>query len=276
MPLAARWRRPGAMLRPPGQLQPCRRRGLAARPGRSTPAGPGGGRHQPPSSTQKAVINRLARLRAGERTAGLERATAAGQTNPGVALAFLSLTFGGRVGMPAARRHEWPADGSAEWCREAVTLLDAGGLKLRSPRPFVWLLTQCAKAEAPAAPAAVVLELAEAAGAPPSVQLYSALINVAAKQRGGSDLGLALQTYARMQAEGVRCCWLVVVVVVVVVVGCVCVCVFVFVFVVVGGWGSRTLALAPLHVALCAPSAATPVRLPDLSAPRGCRSNRPK
>eukprot|EP01052_Picozoa_sp_SAG31_P009496 SAG31_NODE_499_length_14841_cov_7.930471_11_plen_217_part_00 len=143
---------------------------------------------------------KLTRWPIGQRTDAFEAATAAGQSNPGLALSFLRMSC---VRPIAASHYEWDADGSAEWCLRVVSLLEQSGVDLRTARPFVWVLRHCAQSSAAAAPATILLELADAAGVPPSVQLYSALINVAAKQEGGADLGLALQTYALMLADGV-------------------------------------------------------------------------
>eukprot|EP01048_Picozoa_sp_COSAG05_P013539 COSAG05_NODE_1451_length_4851_cov_2.309343_1_plen_1464_part_00 len=164
------------------------------------------------------VARTLGQLRAGERTPYLQKAAELGLTNAGVAMEYLRLVFT----EPDAR--EWQAGEAELWAASAAELLADAGLELR-PEALLWVLSHCARAGAEAGRACVVLSLAEHAGMmqqQPSPQevaessssssfsslsssgavvpLYSALINVAAKQRRGSNFPLAQQLLNRLRA----------------------------------------------------------------------------
>ena len=137
----------------------------------------------------------LGRLRAGDRTAYLRRVAELGHANAGVSLEYLRLVF-------TDGEREWAAGDADGWAASSVGLLSAAGLEMRV-QPLLWVLSQCSKAGADAGRACVVLALAEQAGVPRDVHMYSALVNVAAKQRRGANFPLAAQLVETMRAEGV-------------------------------------------------------------------------
>lgn len=145
--------------------------------------------------TSGKVARALSSVRAGERTAYLQRAAELGHANAGVALEFLRLVF-------TDPEREWQRGAAMEWSRAAVDVLAAAELEMRV-QPLLWVLTHCAKAGADAGRACVILSIAQAGGVAADVHLYSALVNVAAKQQHGANFALALRLVETMRAEGV-------------------------------------------------------------------------
>ncbi len=145
--------------------------------------------------TSGKVARALSRVRAGERTAYLQRAAELGHANAGVALEFLRLVF-------TDTEREWQRGAAMEWSSSVVDVLAAAGLEMRV-QPLLWVLSHCAKAGADAGRACVILSIAQAGGVAVDVHLYSALVNVAAKQRHGSNFPLALRVVETMRSAGV-------------------------------------------------------------------------
>eukprot|EP01043_Picozoa_sp_COSAG02_P025912 COSAG02_NODE_1475_length_12422_cov_20.622170_3_plen_502_part_00 len=145
--------------------------------------------------TSGKVARALSRVRAGERTAYLQRAAELGHANAGVALEFLRLVF-------TDPEREWQRGAALEWSSGVVGSLAAAGLEMRV-QPLLWVLSHCAKAGSDAGRACVILSIAEAGGVAADVHLYSALVNVAAKQRHGANFPLALRMVETMRSVGV-------------------------------------------------------------------------
>jgi hypothetical protein len=145
--------------------------------------------------TSGKVARALSSVRAGERTAYLQRAAELGHANPGVALEFLRLVF-------TDPEREWQRGAASEWSSAVVGVLAAAGLEMRV-QPLLWVLSHCAKAGADAGRACVILSIAQAGGVAADVHLYSALVNVAAKQRHGANFALALRVVETMRRVGV-------------------------------------------------------------------------
>lgn len=147
------------------------------------------------STTSGKVARALSNVRAGDRTAYLQRATALGHANAGVALEYLRLVF-------TDEECEWDRGAAEAWASGVVNDLGAAGLEMRI-QPLIWVLTHCSKAGADAGRACVVLSLAQAGGVAVDVHLYSALVNVAAKQHRGANFVLALRLVEIMREQGV-------------------------------------------------------------------------
>eukprot|EP01051_Picozoa_sp_SAG22_P026385 SAG22_NODE_8300_length_666_cov_1.098765_1_plen_156_part_01 len=143
--LASRWVGRGAAAGGRGQ-----RRGFAQQGGqRAAPPRADRRRARVAASDQKQTIARLAQLPVGHRTAGLKAATAAGESNPGVALAFLCLTFGGR-----APREPRPAPQQGSGGAGAVFDADREWICPRCGAQVLHHKTECYKCRMPKLPEA--------------------------------------------------------------------------------------------------------------------------